>query len=356
MTLVSILSNYKTFLNQTHSQKSLSQSTLHSKDYHNLLHNAVENEIESNNVSSQNNSTKADLWRKMGEQLEIEKIPTHKISAIILEDIEDELYQQSSAELKDHISRKEFRWNNSHFFRVMSKLNYINPNMIRNGTVDPLGDQDNSSINTPNKDMTLLCYDIINVCRIMIEKSKECNPFTDTFGKKDMREFYKQQNTIITNCKNAIDNKTKVPKNTESFLLESLATVLGNTNKCAQVFMEYNFKMLQEQNKFLTLKQATKFQKGGKQSQLLIFKPISRDTAIFLDYTGIQCTCGSWMVRDFTCYTCDKRIIAQHVSKCNNCHIPLYKERLLHIVKTGKCKDCDGVVDLPEELIEYARS
>jgi len=324
----------------------LSQSTLHSKDYHNLLHNVIENELA---VIPPSNEV---LWVQMGSQLEIEGVAKTQISTIIRKDIEDKLYEK---QFKEFMPREDYRYTSSHYFRVMKKNNWTNSFMARNNP-DPLEGSNNSSINTPNKDMILLCYDVINICRIMIEKSKECNSFVDIFGKKDMNEFYRQRHTIINNCKNAIDNKTKVPKNTELFLLESLATVLGNTNKCAQVFMEYNFKLLQEQNKFLTLKQASKFQKGGKQSQLDILKPISRDTAIYFDYTGIQCSCGSWRVNDFVCYDCDKKITTSHISKCRSCQIPLYKERLLHIVKTAKCENCNETVDLPAELIEYAKS
>ena len=36
--------------------------------------------------------------------------------------------------------------------------------------------------------------------------------------------------------------------------------------------------------------------------------------------------------------------------------IKLYKERLLHIVKTSKCENCNEVVDLPQELVDYAKS
>ncbi len=324
----------------------MSQSTLHSKDYHNLLQNVIENELASAPPSNET------LWFQMGSQLEIEGVEKTQISTIMRRDIENQLYEK---QFKYHMPREDYKWHNNSFWLVTKKNNWTNPNMARH-ILDPTQDQRNSSINTPNKDMILLCYDVIHTCRIMIEKSKECDSFYDVFGKKDMKEFYKQRNTIIKNCKIAIDSKTKIPKNTESFLLECLATVLGNTNKCAQVFMKYNLKLLQDQNKFLTLKQATKFRNGGKQSQQLILKPISRDTAIYLDYTGIQCSCSSWRVRDFTCMDCDKKLPVQHISKCSHCQIPLYKERLLHIVKTNKCEDCNGTVDLPDELIEYAKS
>jgi len=178
-----------------------------------------------------------------------------------------------------------------------------------------------------------------------------------------MSEFYKQRCAIIDNCKNAIDSKTKVPKNTELFLLECLSTVLGSVNKCAQVFMEQNLIRLKEQGKFFTLKQATKFQKGGKQSQLDILKPISRDTALYLNCSGVQCTCGSWNVKnkndsnDLECYDCKKVLPQGHISKCRHCQIPLYKERLEYMIKhKNKCENCDTKNDLPQELIQYAKS
>jgi len=163
--------------------------------------------------------------------------------------------------------------------------------------VDPNEDQGNSSIYSANPNMTNLCNEIIEVSKTLRDKSRSAESLDVVFGSKEMDEFYKQRCAIIDNCKNAIDNKTKVPKNTELFLLECLSTILGSVNKCAQVFMEQNLIRLKEQGKFFTLKQATKFQRGGKQSQLDILKPISRDTALYLNCSGVQCTCGSWMIQ-----------------------------------------------------------
>jgi len=73
--------------------------------------------------------------------------------------------------------------------------------------------------------------------------------------------------------------------------------------------------------------------------------------------------CKSWRVEEkagnFTnlnCIDCDHSFQEKTVSKCTYCQIPLYKERLVHIVKTGRCEDCNTEIALPEELIEYARS
>ncbi len=330
----------------------MSQGISRSSDYSNLLDNVIENEL---NPNLPNNE---ELWVAMGSELEIQGVVKTQISTIMRKDIEDELYEK---QFKEFMPREDYKWHNGSYWLVTKRNGWTNPEMARN-TSDPNKDQKNSSINTPNGNMIELCYDIIDICRTIIEKSKDINPLEIIFGKKDMEEFYTQRSTIINNCKNAIDSKTKVPKNTEIFLLECLATVVASTNKCAGVFMQQNLSHLKQQNKFLTLKQATKFQKGMKQSQLNILKPITRDTALFLDYSGVQCVCGSWRVRNradpkkLECYDCDKVLPLGHISKCQHCQIPLYKERLLYMIKhKNKCPICNTKNDLPDELINYAK-
>jgi len=258
------------------------------------------------------------------------------------------------------MSRKEYKWHNGKYWSVTKKNGWTDPIMARN--VDPDEDQDNSSIYTPNKDMKKLCNDIINVCRIMRSKSKEYKPFEDVFGEKQMGEFYHQAHALVDNCNSGLDHKTKVPINTESILLEYVATIVGSISTCVKKFMEIRIENMGNQGKFLTLKQLTKFQNGGKQSQLNLLKPPTRDTALYLKYWGIQCICKSWRVREkqnsnkLECYDCNKIIPKAHVSKCSYCHIPLYKERLLYMVKhKNRCKDCGSYNDLPEELVLVAK-
>lgn len=331
----------------------MSIKSLHSRDYYNLLHDVIENEL---SVSLSNN---VDLWVAMGNQLEIEGVEKLQISKIMRRDIEDKLYEK---QFKNFMPREDYKWHNGVYWLVTKKNGWTDPDMARH-TLDPAEDQLNSSINTPNKDMIVLCYDLINLCRLLVDKSKVSVPFEKVYSKKIMKEFYKQAHTVTNNAKNAIDHKTKVPKNTEFFLLECLSTIVGNVNKCTQIFMEQNLLRLKEQGKFFTLKQATKYRKGGRQSQQFILKPPTRDMALFLDYVGVKCPCGSWRVRqkqdssNLECYDCDRILSLQHISKCEYCQIPLYKERLLYMIKhKNKCKNCDIKNDLPQELIQYAKS
>ena len=141
-----------------------------------------------------------------------------------------------------------------------------------------------------------------------------------------------------------------------------MGTVLGNISHCAKKFMEIRMINMAVQGKFLTLKQASKYQRGNKQSQLNLLKPISRDTALDCDYWGVQCVCGSWRIRqksdsyNLECYDCSREFPKTFVSKCKHCQIPLFKERLHYIVKHGKCKDCQSPIVLPHELILIAKS
>lgn len=325
-----------------------------SKDYYRLLDNVVDNELAINEYA--NNKS---LWIAMGNELEIQGMEKIKISTTIRKDIEDILYEKK---FKEYMPREEYKWHNGNFWIVTKSNGWTDPSMARHVT-DPNSDQDNSSIYSANPDMTNLCNDIIDVSKTLRDKSRSMESLYNTFEKKEMDEFYKQRGAIIDNCKNAIDIKTKVPKNTELFLLECLSTVLGSVNKCAQVFMEQNLIRLKEQGKFFTLKQATKFQKGGKQSQLKILRPISRDTALYLNCSGVQCTCGSWNVKEknnlneLECYDCGKVLPQGHISKCRHCQVPLYKERLEYMVKhKNKCENCDTENDLPQELVQYVKS
>ena len=338
---------------------------MHSKDYQNLLDNVIENEL---TIKPTNNEV---LWVQMGNQLEIEGVDKLQISTIVRKDIEDRLWE---TEFKNQVPREDYRYCNSKYYEVMKYNGWTNPFMARNvnsNNVDPQTDQNIVPHN--NYEMKIICYDLIHLCRILAEKSKDAPPFEDIFGKKQMTEWYLQMHTIVSNAKNAIDNKTKVPKNTELFLLECLSTITKSVNKCAEKFMEQNLDRLKKQTTisvrtgkpvpFFTSKQAGKFQKGGRQSQLHILKPTNRDEALFLDYIGIQCECHSWRIRQkqndnkLECYDCERIIPPAHISKCENCKAPLYKERLLYMVThKNKCQSCKSVNDLPQVLVNYAKS
>lgn len=321
----------------------------HSKDYYNLLVNIIENEV---NSPKSNNEV---LWVAMGNELEIEGVDKSTISAIMRKDIEEQLYNK---QFKDFLPRKDYHWHSGYFWRVTKRNGWT-----RSYNTDDSPPRD-SSLNTNNQEIIDIFSYIKEVCNVGIEKAKEITPFEEIFGVKETREYYKQLRTIIKNCKYAFDGKTKVPTNTEQVLHQCIAVSFGDLVDGGVMYMKARTKLLENQrNAILTTKQLSRFQNGDKISHLELFKPTSRDTAIFLDYLGIQCVCGSWRVRhkltgeDVECYDCGLSFHKKTVGKCKHCQTPLYKEQLLHMVNNdGKCKVCNVANDLPEELIVFAKS
>jgi len=302
----------------------------------------------------ENQSLKS-AWITLGNQLEMDGVLKETIQTIASDLIRVQLSK------KTNIPKEEINLS-GHFYRVFKESGWST-----NELDDAALGREKTVLIYSNKSMIELCYDLIDVLRIVVEKSKNDKiNLNETFGKEEMDEFYFQQKSIISNIQNAIDHKTKVPENTEIFLLEILATTSASVNKCGEIFMEENLLRLKDQSTlskrtgkpvpFLTPKQATKYTNGESISKQFLLKPPTRDFAVYLKYTGQECTCGSFLIRNRVCFDCKKKHQQSHVSKCEHCNIPLWKERLLYIAENGKCEECKEIVDLPEEMIQYAKS
>lgn len=307
-----------------------------------------------------NNSLKQS-WINLANQLEIEGIPKYKISAIGKQIIVEKKKEHLE---KLHVSQEKLDslsisgW----WYDVMHDQGCTDPHYNRVATDAEL---DNSSINTvknstPNPEMIDIFLDIKEICNLGIDKAKDNKNFEELFEKKELREFYKQQRTFISNCKDTLDDKTKIPVNTELLFIEYVTTAAGSLNNAVKIFHDSKMKLLEEQGKkLITAKQTAKYLNGDKTSKLPLLKPDSRDSAIFGGYFGIQCNCKSWRVREkmdsknVECFDCNAEFFAKTVSKCTYCQVPLFKENLEHIIKTKKCSNCNSEVNLPEELIDY---
>ena len=330
----------------------MSLSLKHSRDYHNLLNNVIENEL-----TIHDKPNHEVLWVKMGNQLEIEGVAKNQISTIMRKDIEDRLYEK---QFKEFMPREDYRWHNGSYWLVTKKNGWTNSDMARH-TIDPTQDQLNSSINTkfPNQEMIDIFMDIKEICNLGIDKAKNTKEFEELFDKKETREFYKQQRAFISNCKDVLDEKTKIPVNTELLFIECVTTAEGGLNNAVKLFHKTRMQLLDDQGKkLITAKQSAKYLNGDKASKLPLLKPNSRDSAIFEKYFGVQCECGSWRVRPkndgnkVECFDCSLEFIAKTLSKCTYCQTPLYKESLLHIMKTNRCENCNTEIILPQEIID----
>ena len=303
------------------------------------------------------NETLKEYWIKLGEQLEIDGVPKEKICVTAAELIVTKKSERTK------IPKEELKpsgW----FYEVYNSQGWTNQFYARH-TSETVTEQEqaNSSINTPNQgviDRLRFTRELVN---LTINKFEDCEDINTLFDESTIKEWYEQWDAILGIAEDAVNEKTKIPQNTEHLLLYCLATESSLTQG-AKIFMKTRVKLMEQVGKFLTVKQATKFKNGDKPNQLPLFDPDSRDVAIFLKYYGLQCPkCKSWKVRQHSdsrelhCIDCDNTFTGRTVSKCWYCQAPLYKEDLIKMIpKENHCPHCDKEVRLPQELINYANA
>ncbi len=207
-----------------------------------------------------------------------------------------------------------------------------------------------------------------SICDIAIKKLSESDNIEDILSKNELEILVHEWDAVLNIAENSFNEKTKVPINTQNLILLEAATASSITN-AGKTFQEIKLNQYEELGKYLTAKQIGKIQERTVPELLPLFKPDSRDAAIFMGFFGLSCPhCYSWRVleqHDVTvsitqlhCLDCEKKFQGKTVSKCRKCQIPFYKEELLQVVKKGKCPNpsCQHEMELPAELVIYAQS
>jgi len=203
-----------------------------------------------------------------------------------------------------------------------------------------------------------------DICTELIKKFEESLDIEKSLDKKQLQFINHEWDAVLDIAENTFNEKTKVPLNLQNLLLIEAATASSITF-AGMTFLKSSYLQYQKIGSFLTTKQIGHIQNGITRTSLSIFKPDSRDTAIFQKYYGLSCIeCKSWRVYELIdrkqdgsnlgCYDCGISFKEKTISKCWHCQIPLYKENLVHIIKTGRCEECNNENRLPEELINYA--
>jgi len=307
-------------------------------------------------LDTENNPTLKQYYSQLMDQLEIDRVPKEKISSV------GSLLVRKEKAKKTGLPVEEVsvgRW----WFDVAKEKGCIDPHFSHTLIGAELH-RENSSINTDEGKAKIiqLLEKTKELSNELIKKFKDTPQILQTFTQEQFNDFYSQWETILKIDEDAIDEKTKIPGNTVHMLLQCLAVESSLTHG-AEIFMRTRIKMMEDGKKFLTPKQATKFQRGEIKDQPPILNPKNRELAIFLRYYGQQCSkCNSFCMKEIIegmktkvkCITCNNIEDPTTIAKCRCCQIPLYKENLQHIVKTGKCENCNEETTLPEELVIYA--
>lgn len=297
------------------------------------------------------------------EQAEIEGMVKERISAFVLNQLEDKLYN-ITVKTNPKIEKIDCIINRRWYYQVVSRAGYVNPGRQKHTIHEHTHDENVLTLDCANKDVIerlRLCREL---CIVAEHRFRACDDIAPAFKKSDLKEFYKQWDKIMDIGFNSFDMKTKIPTNTELFLMVALITE-SSTNLAGKKFLETRLKKMEELGNFLTTKQVAKFRHGDKETKLAILQPHEREMAIFLDYLGVECkTCRSYKVRIHPtashmsiCLDCDEVAEIDTIGKCPSCFKPLFKEVLCKMIENkNRCvnENCNKIIDLPDKLVQYA--
>ena len=141
----------------------------------------------------------------------------------------------------------------------------------------------NSSINTPNelfnKQIISLMDRVSQLASLVRTKAKN-NEIESLEDWQYANQAFIDAGAVLTIAEDAIDEKEKVPLNTQHILLTLLATE-STLADAARIFFKKRLEHMEDVSKFITVKQMTKFQKGTIKKDLPILKPKTRDAQYF---------------------------------------------------------------------------
>lgn len=306
----------------------------------------------------ENNTSLKESWIKLGNQLEIDGVPKDEIATTAADLI---LTKKSE---KFGMPKTELRMS-GYFYRIYQSHSWTNQFFARNSSTVPLGEQENSSINSPyyeeNKPIIDVIHRLKNHLTDILKIYEESPHMSELDGdvRKQIRQSVHLMNQHIQIAEKIYNRKEKVPQNLQHILLYLLVTE-GSVNDAAKAFLQKRVELLE-----LTSKQAGKLQNGTVPDLLPILRPKSRDVAIFLGYYGIQCKyCSSWEVKEqpgsgsttkVECWSCENEawVPQKSMIKCSYCQIPIYEENLPDVMAGRKCRNpnCGKVIEYPEEQI-----
>ena len=300
--------------------------------------------------------TKKELWLRMVDNLESDGVPRYQISDRIVKMVTEKMRSR----IKDPIMRGKVRFNNSWFFLIMKE------NRCTAGGKDddtPDRERGNTSLKNANSEfiegiqnVKELCDHIILVLKTMKDRNEQPLEIASVLDPEKVKIHLAELRHITKIVKSIVDKKTKIPNVMQHIFIETfrIKTTMISTAKTMTLIQ---YEMLEKYHAFLTNKQANKFLKGEEPHMLEIFRPKTRDEAIFAGWIGQQCAkCANWRLKTVTdadtssrylCIDCGTVSKEFTVFRCPGCKYPLYDADIKKVQKNGKCPACPEKIRLP---------
>jgi len=290
-------------------------------------------------------------------QLEIDGIPKEKISTIgqkIVIEKKRNIKKQQGASLEEIKKLNIGSW----WFDVAREENYIDPKFSHPNATDPERKiVPLSEYEKENSEYIEIINDTIKFLKDIALQKLKANKFMSLLNEQDDKvtialHDWRAQLEI---AEAYFDHKEKIPVNTQHILLHAIGTMSSNNDAAEEYFK------LREKAHKLTGKQLSKYRSGLIKTNLAIFNPKDRVTAILWKYFGAQCMkCKSWKVEEIsqtptttkvTCLECENKFEVDSTAKCNFCGFPFFEDEIALIKKGSKCPNCKE--ELPEYLINH---
>lgn len=341
--------------------------------------------------------TKRDVWRQIGKRLIAQGLAAHEVGQEIRRRIDEFLleggYQGTCATAHFYGCMHEFGWSNPKYDRTTK------PAMPRpmerqydSDTEDPElapaagashtsqsstyhnSQHETTSEKTPSSeppepeepDPLTENEEWITVLREMASALTRCaapNLLKAVSMQEALGPAYKTTLQELRWCRDralaAASQKEKVVPESSHLFKAALAEG-GGLLKVAENYHTAQIYLIRQGRKWIDSKQAHKFGKGREPNMLELFRPKSRDEAIYHNWYGLQCPeCKSWRVQRQTtaagtgceCTDCRHMFPGHTATTCQSCFLPLYQEVIEAACKNkNRCPQCGHVLWLPDEL------
>ena len=316
-----------------------------------------------------------DLYNKCFQQAEYDGVPKHKIASTVFRRI-SEIKEALIKDKKPDAEPEDYQVNRSWFNECAhdAGVTDLKHSPVVETPLDtelPLAEDPFNSYIEP-KEVNRKAINAMRTLRQSISaietafaelEDAKGNPLDleDVYKKKDLNAFYDSISHLSDVVSSLTDKRTLVPLHTHHIFRACLLSETSVLN-AGRLFLKIRADILEEVRKFMTQKQASKFQRGLERPQLPIFQPKNRDESIYMGWYGLQCSqCESWRSREkpdstgtVTCYDCDNEWPGRTISHCagaGSCGYLLYTEDLKKVKKNGKCPNCKKSLRLPKSLL-----
>ena len=325
-----------------------------SKDFELLAVKAVDEELLSTPSASL-----GDFYKKCFDQAEIDGVPKTQISKIVRTEL-NAIKRDKILKANPNATESECLINHSWYSKIAKECGVVEEyNLTNNSNQIPPTVLQNSSSNLNTefieeiRELRGACDLIMFALKNLKNDSGDPIEIKKLLTAKQYANFMEELKTNIMIIRTTFDEKTKVPQNTHNLFKACIAIEAG-LNAACKSYMAQRVLLLNKNSTFITNKQTNKFRNNEEPNILALYTPKTRDEAIYQNYYGVQCKCGSWRVKvkvggnsNVQCIDCDAMFKGKTVSFCNYCQTPLYDDIIKKIKKTGKCPECKTEVILP---------